>query len=282
MNRITVDPQKCQKCYHCIEECPSGVLAINFGSVAEAFPELCVSCGHCAAICPHDAIVSGPANPRAFDVKTVPSSLPPDQLLFHHKRSIRNFKKEPLDQETIARLIEYAEKAPSSHNNRERRYFVITDPGKISNLEKQVLNFIKKLQLIFNPLVIKTIFLFHRKMGKELQELALGAQKMIQDAAQGKGPIFRNAPCVICIAAPSKTIQAQDDCVGAQHYMMLYGQTIGLGSCIIGYAQYTHGILEKYLKVPKGYTIFAVSIFGKPSHSYEKEVVYANPSVIWF
>lgn len=86
---------------------------------------------------------------------------------------------------------------------------------------------------------------------------------------------------MIFIAAPKNYDQSRDDCVAAQNYMMLFAQSLGIGSCIIGYAQYAHKKLARYLKIPKDKQIFAVSIFGYPRLSYKKVVRYREPSITW-
>ncbi|MCP4156469.1 MAG: hypothetical protein GY757_52635 [bacterium] len=104
---------------------------------------------------------------------------------------------------------------------------------------------------------------------------------MVIKNAAGKSHIFRDAPCVVVIAAPKGYDQSRDDCVAAQNYMMLYGQTESIGSCIIGYAQYAHKKLAKYLGIPKDTQIYAVSIFGKPIYTYKKSLLHKAPIITW-
>ncbi|MCP4146818.1 MAG: 4Fe-4S dicluster domain-containing protein [bacterium] len=136
MSYIEIKKEKCTKCNACIEVCPTGILEMGSESVEETAVERCISCGHCATICPADAIVSSETNNRTpFTIKEIPADLPPQQALFHLKRSTRRFKEEPLDKNTIENLIQYGEKAPSSHNMRHRHYYVVTDKKKIQEME---------------------------------------------------------------------------------------------------------------------------------------------------
>ena len=77
-------------------------------------------------------------------------------------------------------------------------------------------------------------------------------------------------------------MQARDDCVIALQYMMLYAEAQGLGSCVIGYAQYAHRSVERVVDLPKGHRVYAAGIFGYPQHKYRREIRYVRaPEVIW-
>lgn len=277
MENIIIDQSKCVNCKKCIAVCSSNVLSFDSEKVEISHPEFCVSCGHCAAICLEDAISSHPDNNRnPFVTKQIPTDISKDHLLFHSKRSVREFKNQILSKDQMEELIKYGEKAPSSENLRKRMYYVITDKNKIVDLERSVVKIYKNLLRILNPLLLTLVSLWNKKTAAELRNLVIDFKRLVDEQKQGLNPVFRDAPCVICIAAPTNSVQSKDDCLAAQQYMMLYGHTCNIGSCIIGYAQYAHKTLEKNLKVPKGYSIFAVTIFGYAKYAYEKEIEYTN------
>jgi ferredoxin len=51
-----VDPEKCEGCETCVEECPVEAISINDDGVAEVDEDECVECGTCVDVCPNDAI----------------------------------------------------------------------------------------------------------------------------------------------------------------------------------------------------------------------------------
>jgi ferredoxin len=279
---ITIDKTKCIKCGICIEECPASVIELN-DYVEETYPEFCNFCGHCAAICPKTAIKCSEDNIRKpFKIQKIDQNLPKDQLLFHIKRSIRMFRNEKIDNDKIIELINYAEKAPSSHNFRNRKYIVITNFNDIKIITNEIMKSFKFLiTIILNPFVLAIIAILNKKSYKELTGLKVSFKKMIKEYHDGKDKIFRNSGCIICIAAPLKSKFSKDDCVAAQHYMMLYGKTIGIDSFIVGYAQHSHKVIEKFCKLDKGYSIFSVSAFGYGKHKYTNEVLYNDPEILW-
>lgn len=62
---------------------------------------------------------------------------------------------------------------------------------------------------------------------------------------------------------------------------MLFGETININSFIVGYVQYAHKVIEKYYKLEKGFSIFAVSVFGFGIYKFLKEINYKKPEIKW-
>lgn len=56
--------------------------------------------------------------------------------LLRKRRSIRKFKKDPIDQATIDALKEAALRSPSSRNNRPWKFFFVQDAGVIAGLSR--------------------------------------------------------------------------------------------------------------------------------------------------
>jgi nitroreductase/NAD-dependent dihydropyrimidine dehydrogenase PreA subunit len=281
MNILEIDSSKCIKCGKCVAECPSKVLNIT-DQLEIAYPELCISCGHCAAICDENAIASHPENNKhPFLIAEFPEGLEPGQLLFHKKRSVRAFTDVPVTEPQIKKLIEYAEKAPSSHNMRDREYIVITDKDIIKELTKKIIGKYAKLLKLLNPVTMFLVKILSKKKYAGFVDHRVGFMKLVREFNAGRDPIFRNSGCIICISSPKHSVQIKDDCIAAQQYMLLYAKTLNIDSFIVGYAQFTHKILERYLRLDKKNTIYAVSVFGFGKYAYKKEVIYQDPPVSW-
>lgn len=279
---IEIDKNKCTLCGNCVKICTENTLEVIDNAIVQTSPGLCVSCGHCAAICPENAIKDSEDNPRSFTVKNYDEGLTEFEKLLIGKRSVREFRNKEIDKNILEKFIHYAEKAPSSSNKRKREYIVITDKDKILELEKAILKKFNSFKIIINLFVINIIKVFNKKLSQDGLLLKEDIEKMNADFAKGDYPIFHNAPCIVFIIAPNKGLQSKDDCVIAQQYMMLYAQSLGIGSCVIGFAQFAHKTLEKILKIKKGYSIYAVSIFGYPKYIYKKEIQYLKePPITW-
>jgi len=279
---IEIDINKCIVCGNCVKVCVGRTLEIIDNKLEQTKPQSCVFCGHCAAICQEDAIMSVEDNPRAFSVKYYDDGLNEIEKLLNGKRSVREYRKKDIDKDMLENFIHYAEKSPSSSNKSKREYIVITDKDKIFDLEKVMTNKFNSFKIIINPFVSNFIKMFNKKLANDILMLKADIDKMNMEFDKANYQIFRNAPCIVFILGPKKAFQAKDDCIIAQQYMMLYAQSHGIGSCIIGYAQLAHKTLEKILKVKKGFSIYAVSIFGYPKYTYKKEIQYLKkPETTW-
>lgn len=199
------------------------------------------------------------------------------------KRSVRHFSNKPVSRDVIEKLIKVACKAPSGDNNQNRTFVVLTDPKKIQKLEDAV---VEKLGEKSSEL---------RREMKQVDAASPTAQTVqawiwdfdlnTAQAERGETPIFRSAPCIIFIYAPqdnwSGNPLAKDDCVIAQDYLMLQAYSMGLGTCIIGYAELFPEVVAEYLDIPEGYELYCATILGYPKYKYQKTVERNPAKIVW-
>lgn len=279
-SNIDIQDKLCVACGFCVDVCPAAVIALKDNKAVGIHPNRCIACGHCAAICPEDAI-SGTSSqkPFRFVTRLVPEDYSPVERLLASKRSIRRFTSQSLSPEMIKKLLYFAEKAPSSRNSRTRSYCILSDEKSIRDAENAVMADFRRVRRLMNPLVIRLITLFHP--GKRKQYLALRRLlgTLIYRFEQGGSPVFRHAPCVVVGIAAKKGMQAKDDALAAQHYMMLHAHSLGIGSCIIGYAQFASKGLSKLLAISRKQSVYAVTALGYPVYAYKKEIIYPLPEL---
>jgi nitroreductase len=123
---------------------------------------------------------------------------------------------------------------------------------------------------------------FSKNLSNDLATIKADIEYMKNAYAIGENPIFKNAPALIFITAPKKDIQAKDDCIIAQQYMMLYAESLGIGSCINGYAQFANKKIAKLLAIKSSHAIFSAGIFGYSKYTYKNEIIYNNNSEIFW
>ncbi|MBO5367239.1 4Fe-4S binding protein, partial [Methanocorpusculum sp.] len=105
----------CTGCGLCEKVCPAKAVLLQDKTAAVA-KDRCLSCGHCAAVCPAGAVSSDTAGNKTFRVEE-PAGSSVEQLL-QGKRSVREFRDEPIPRAVLEELIRYGELAPSSRNTR--------------------------------------------------------------------------------------------------------------------------------------------------------------------
>jgi ferredoxin len=280
-NYIEIDNTKCVGCGICINECPCNCLMITDKKACLCEINNCLSCGHCGAVCPQNAITSVYDGRKHFVISEFEKNISPSQLLFCKKRSVRTFLKKEIDKNALIKMVEYAEKAPSAENLRNRKYYILNNREYI----KQIVNCIKadykKLILLLNPVTLKIVRIINKEYSHELEQLVLVSRKIVTQE-KNNDIIFRDSNCIVCIAAPERSLFSRDDCIGAQHYMMLYGKTINIDSFIVGFAQSVHKKIEHILKIPKGYSIYAISAFGYSKYEFVKDIKYTMPDISFY
>jgi NAD-dependent dihydropyrimidine dehydrogenase PreA subunit/nitroreductase len=277
---ITVDHSKCTLCKACINHCSHDVFSIQNNRIIVKAENTCFLCGHCVLYCKNNA-VDFISTPPFFKINSDPLPLSNEQLLFHKKRSTRFFQQKQLTEDDIKSLIEYANKAPSACNFRNRAFHVITNKKTIDLMRKAVIRNCIAFLIKVNPFTINLLSIFNKNYAFELSTIRKTVQTIVTGYKNGKDTIFFNAPCIICISSTSYTPFSNDDCIIAQQYMMLYGATKNIESCISGLAQLTRKPIEKLLKTKKHYRIYAVTIFGYKITENSKDVIFTNDNVTW-
>lgn len=265
----------CTGCGLCEKVCPAKAVHLQDKTAAVA-KDRCLSCGHCAAVCPAGAVSSDTAGHKTFRVEE-PSGSAVEQLL-QGKRSVREFRDEPIPHAVLEEMIRYGELAPSSRNTRGRKYFVVTG-DRVTELEGAVIRGLSSIAAPAKPF-LPLLKLFSRKKAESLSSLHTLFSAMQNAYAAGAHPVLCGAPAVICIAGPKSNMQRKDDCVCAEQYLMLYAESLGIASCINGFTQIAHKEAEKYLGVPDTHVIEAVIMLGYPKYQYQKPVRY-DTDVSW-
>ena len=125
---IAIDKEKCIGCGMCVKDCPAGKLKLE-EKKAVYTPE-CIECGHCVAVCPM-AAVSIPEYDMA-DVEEYNKdefSIDPEHFLHAVKfrRSIRSYKKQPLEKEKMEKILQAGRYTPTAKNSQSCRFIVLRD-----------------------------------------------------------------------------------------------------------------------------------------------------------
>jgi len=260
---IKINNDKCTGCGQCQKVCIGEIIKVEDKKAKIIDFSRCLECFHCYAICPEQAISIEGFEP---DIDKGISEL------LSSKRSCRHYKDEKLPYEVIEKVLENAQYAPSACNLRRNMYYVIDEKEKIKEMEElSVASFLKFSFLFRKPLnLIKNLLPAKMKKGYIMAENFMSDLK--EAKKKGTNKIFRGAPCIMVIAGVSDYKFARDDAIYSLDYAMLKGHEMGLGSCIIGFAQALSKPLGKYLKIPKGFKIYAVAIFGYPAVEYKRGV----------
>ena len=155
---IDVNHDKCIGCGMCVRDCPvNNIVVMDKKAVIRS--QSCLMCGHCVAVCPKAAV-----SIMGFDELPVeidgPATLEPGQLMkaIQTRRTIRQFKKQPVDPEIIAQIIEAGRLTPSGENAQNVSYIVLQE--EMDRYERMAVRFAKRvlpLMKLINPNARNTV-----------------------------------------------------------------------------------------------------------------------------
>ena len=272
MTLLTIDEAKCKKDGLCEKECPFGLIKLKDGKgLAELVPggeDICNSCGHCVAVCPHGAL----------DHARVPKQKSPDfnkelevnqeqvvQLL-RSRRSIRAFKKEPVEQAKLQRLIEIARYAPTGGNRQLVEWVVLTDPAKIKDIAGKTAQWMKKVYEKA-PEAVPSYF-----------PLIVSAWDMGHDS------VTWSAPALVLASAPKEAITGLVDVTLALSYFELAATRAGLGTCwagLVNSAVQASRSVREAVGLPEGHPNHYTMLAGYPRVKYSRLPERKEPKITW-
>lgn len=141
MALISVDMEKCVLCSACQEVCPSQInLVDKENGPHKVGTRTCIACGHCVAVCPTGALDNRKSLLSEYvelDDLNVSSPVEMEKFL-RSRRSIRNYKKELVEQDVIEKLLDLACYPPTGVNRQGISFIVYSDKEKLNQIVKAV------------------------------------------------------------------------------------------------------------------------------------------------
>lgn len=159
------------------------------------------------------------------------------------RRSVRSYKSGVLSREIFQAIIEAGCYAPTGHNAQPWHFSVIQDRALLEEIN-----------------------------AKTKQVMCGVPVDWIQDV--GRNPaadITHRAPALILISCKKGAISGPTDCTAAMENMMIAAESLGVGSCWMGFVNFLFGDagIMKKLGVPEGYEPQQAAAFGYPDGKKE-------------
>ena len=282
---IVIDTAKCTGCELCITVCPSDTLSL-INRVATITGETSLSCGHCMAVCPENAI-----QVRALDNEMVSfetfsldkkwmkyGGFPTKDLasLMASRRSCRNFKTKTVPPEILRDLIKFATLAPSGTNSQEWTFTCLSSRQKVAALGVNIKYFFQSLnKKAENFFLRKSLKLMGIKALDDYHKEYYPSVKEAMDEMENHqiDRLFHGATACILIGSGRGASCPKEDAMLAAGNILLAAHTMGLGSCLIGFAveaMKADKTIQKNLDIPQGERIHAVIALGYPNESYRR------------
>ena len=306
MGEMEFDPDTCSQCGNCLLNCPFQALEEGEDGTPQHKAEYaCFSCYNCMVACEDDAITiketyhvtegvfktaslpvpqSKPL--RAKDENGQPVDWNPTERLVFERRSVRNFKPDPVPETIIRRILEAGRFAPSGGNCQPWKFIVITDKQLIEEMNASAKNILSMLYNTYNndAMVKMLIPMYQQNQQSGLfdQRIILGGAGSI---ARDYGKVFLDAPVVILVACDSRAIGGPQISAGiCGQNMNIAAQSLGMGFCWIGFSQLIEmdPPLKEKLGLQEPWAINTAAVLGYPSFKQQGIVPREFRPVTWF
>lgn len=260
---ITIDAQRCTQCGNCLQSCNAMLIQPTESGVPQPIDQagdFCISCGHCVAACEFGAVsvdAITPDNSPLYD--GVPSSsFEQFDRLARTRRSIRHFKKQPVERAKIEQLLDTARWAPSARNLLPVKWLVVNNPDTVRELASLVVDWFRPVET------------FHH------------ITKMWD---MGVDVVHRGAPCLLIAYTDPDAMWGDIDATIAVETLDLGATAMGLGACWAGFfivgARNNPKINER-LGLPGDRTIRAALMLGEVGdESYSRVPFRPEVDVRW-
>ncbi|MCP4138418.1 MAG: hypothetical protein GY754_46095 [bacterium] len=278
---ISIDKDKCTECGICYTICPDYVIAkLDGGGCFIRYPDQCCACGHCIDLCPSGAITHEELSPDDFEHLPDPGISPGAmKSLLLSRRSIRHYRDAPVEEETLARLLEAAHHCGSGGNLQAVEFLAISNKDFMLNLEKNIIDILWKtgLNIITSGGIAGK--LIEMKLGPELVKKYKSYHYIIKHRKKHDelpGMIFRNAPMILVAHEYKKNPLCHQNCSVAMRNIELMALSMGLGSCWIGFlvssAINKPKKINKLLGLDASRQVGGAIILGYPGYKYKKKM----------
>jgi len=282
---IRLITEKCSGCELCVSVCKDFGLQMIDGKVSLTENPLfgCLACGHCMAICPECAIeihgrTLSPDN--LYDLPPKESTANYEQLhnLLKRRRSIREFTDKPVAKDLIDKILDAASTAPMGIPPSDVNVLVLDTQEKVRTFSQDYCRYLESVQWYVSGWFLAIMRPFWGKVNDEMFKRFIRPlfKIYIGHMKQGKDLVSYDAPLAIYFYG-SPFADPADPLIAAT-YAMIAGESLGLGSCMLGgihpliqNGKKAKKLREKYgIKFSSREGLFV--IFGHPNIKYSKGI----------
>ena len=298
---MEVDPDSCTSCGLCVDNCPFKCWEMEEGGYPELRDEyVCFSCCNCMVACPTDAIsivepyhVSGgfwatephhlpvkmPLKPRDKDGNLDEWNAVERAVL--QRRSVRNYKDEPVPDHLIRRVLEAGRFAPSAGNCQPWQFIVITDKALIAKMDEAVVAMSKGLWATYKNDELS------RAWGPWLKPRPMPSSRGLSGAASARSSREEmipslGAPCVILLAADARAITGPQLNIGiCGQNMNLVANSLGIRACWNGFLVSGVPAIADKIDLKPNWSVITTLVLGWPAFKQDGMVAREYRPVMW-
>ena len=282
---LTIDEHKCTSCGLCIPVCVRRILHEGEGSVQITDPALCIYCGHCKAVCPTDAPQFSKGNEEFTAVPSkeeIPSAVPFLRFL-RNRRSLRQYQDRPVEKEKLQILLEAGRFAPTGGNRQACEYVLVSGRKKLDEVRTIAIRNLQEQGRAIQEMVER-----HHRLKESIPEEMVPRlvyppvwDRIAAKWKEGVDHLLYHAPALVVVHTKKNlAVTPELDAAMAATQMVLAAETLGLGTCYIGFlisAIENSDDLKKMLQIPTDHRSLVAFTAGYPDVNFLR-LVYRNPA----
>jgi len=293
--QIFINEELCNGCGLCVTVCKDFSLKIvnkkvTFANDTAIFG--CIACGQCMMVCPHEAITIDGRCLSKNDLIDLPKKEDATDFdsflsLLQRRRSVRDFKDEPIERELIEKVIAAAQTAPMGLPPSDVHVLVLDSKEKVRAFAEDFATYLEKLRWLVSDWFLTLMRPF---WGKANDEMFRGFLKPCLEVytdymKKGINVINYDAPVALYFYGSPYTDPA--DPLIAATYAMLAAESLGLGTCMLGAVHpmiQNGGVAKRFrekhgIRYPSREGVFV--IMGHPAFKFHKGVKRTFAAVDW-
>ena len=279
-----IDQDICIGCGLCVEVCPAGTISMQNGKAAVT-GSYSMACGHCEAVCPVGAIqVEALQHPfslscAALDGRWLEHGKPDTGQLVRlmlSRRSCRNYKDKEIDRMVLEDLVKIGTTAPSGTNCQLWTFTILSSRREVLRLGELMAGFFHELNRMAEKPWIRLIskMFYGDSLGRYFRRYYETVREgLLLWERDGMDTLFHGAVAAILVGGKKSASTPMEDSLLASQNILLAAHSLGLGSCMIGFA--VEAIkkdrrIRKVLQIPDDESVYAVIALGYPAEKYHR------------
>jgi nitroreductase/NAD-dependent dihydropyrimidine dehydrogenase PreA subunit len=279
----TIDTEVCIGCGECVRVCPQDTISMQ-DKKACITGDNSLTCDHCRAAC-----VSGAVTVRGIDeslscfesFQTERKWLPHGKYdivglvnLMQSRRSCRNYLERPVEKALLDDLVKIGITAPSGSNCQMWSFNILPDRSSVEAFARRVKRFYENLNRMAEKSWLRFLLKLIRK--PELDSYYENYYQRVKEGLadwdeKGKDLLFHGAPAAILVASKKEASCPSEDALLATQNILLGAHSLGLGTCLVGFAvsaMNSDRKISDVIKLPEDESVYAVIAVGYPDEKY--------------